>query len=68
MSHSDRILGFWYKKAIYYARWKSGRQDREVELVRVSPADMRPSWAYEIKWSDRYVDHPDELKGLVEFA
>lgn len=60
--HSD-LMG-----EIYYARWKSGRQDREVDLVRVSPSDMRPSWAYEIKWSDRYVDHPDELKGLVEFA
>ena len=60
--HSDRMGD------IHYARWKSRRQDREVDLVRVSPADLRPSWAYEIKWSDRYVDRPDELRGLVEFA
>ena len=53
---------------LYYARWKSGRQDREVDLVRVSPSDMRPSWACEIKWSDHSVQHPDDLKGLVEFA
>lgn len=53
---------------IHYARWKSGRQDREVDLVRVDPANLRPSWAYEVKWSDRYVDRPEELRGLVEFA
>ncbi|GAB4139023.1 MAG: ATP-binding protein [Sphingomonadales bacterium] len=53
---------------IHYARWKSGRQDREVDLVHVNPATLRPSWAYEVKWSDRHVDHPEELKGLIEFA
>jgi len=61
--HSDRM------RNIYYARWKSGRQDREVDLVRVDPASLRPSWAYEIKWSDRYaLGHSNELKGLIEFA
>lgn len=53
---------------IHYARWKSGRQYREVDLVRVDPATLRPAWAYEIKWSDRLVDSPGELKGLIEFA
>lgn len=53
---------------IHYARWKSGRQDREVDLVQIDPASLRPSWAYEIKWSDRYVDRPEELHGLIEFA
>jgi len=53
---------------IHYARWKRGRQDLEVDLVRVDPATLRPSWAYEIKWSDRYVEQPGELKGLLEFA
>ena len=60
--HSDQLSN------IHYARWKSGRQNREVDLVRVNPATLRPDWAYEIKWSDRFVDRPDELKGLVEFA
>ncbi|MBD1549603.1 ATP-binding protein [Roseibium aggregatum] len=60
--HSDQLTN------IHYARWKSGRQDREVDLVRVNPATLRPTWAYEIKWSDRYVDHPEDLKGLIEFA
>lgn len=60
--HSDQLSN------IHYARWKSGRQDREVDLVRVDPATFRPAWAYEIKWSDRFVDSPGELKGLIEFA
>lgn len=53
---------------LYYARWKSGRQTREVDLVKLNPANMRPAWAYEVKWSDRFVDRPEELEGLVEFA
>ena len=60
--HSDQLSN------IHYARWKSGRQDREVDLVRVDAATLRPAWAYEIKWSDRFVDSPSELKGLIEFA
>ena len=60
--HSD-LLGH-----VHYARWKSGRQDREVDLVRIDPAMLRPTWAYEVKWTDRYVDRPGELPGLVEFA
>jgi len=55
-------------KNIFYARWKSGRQDREVDMVLIDPATRRPLWAYEIKWSDRFADHPEELKGLIEFA
>jgi predicted AAA+ superfamily ATPase len=60
--HSDHL------RNIHYARWKSGRQIREVDLVRIDPANLRPTWAYEIKWSDRFVDQPGELRGLIEFA
>jgi hypothetical protein len=60
--HSDQ---FHY---IHYARWKSGRQDREVDLVSVNPATLKPAWAYEVKWSDRCVQRPEELIGLVEMA
>lgn len=66
------IFSQWFHSAdlknIHYARWRSGRQHHEVDLVRINPATLRPSWAYEIKWSDRFVDHPNELRGLVEFA
>lgn len=57
-----------YLRNVHYARWKSGRQEREVDLVWINPADLKPKWAYEIKWSDRYVDRPDELRGLIDFA
>ncbi len=58
-----------HKKNLHYARWKKGRADLEVDLVRVDPARLKPTWAYEIKWSDRYAtDQPGELRGLIEFA
>lgn len=60
--HSDQI------SYIHYARWKSGRTEREVDLVKVNPANFKPVWAYEIKWSDRFIDQPGELRGLVEFS
>lgn len=61
--HSDLM------KNLHYARWKQGRTNLEVDLVRVDPARLKPTWAYEIKWSDRYAsDQPGELRGLVEFA
>jgi hypothetical protein len=60
--HSDQFHN------IHYARWKAGRQEREVDLVSVNPASLKPAWAYEVKWSDRCVERPEELMGLVEIA
>ncbi len=61
--HSDLM------RNIHYARWKKGRREMEVDLVSVDASTLRPKWAYEIKWSDRYATgHPDELGGLVELA
>jgi predicted AAA+ superfamily ATPase len=48
-----------------YARW--GTDDCEVDLVESSPAH-KPVTALEIKWSDRYTDRPESLKGLVKFT
>ena len=47
-----------------YARW--GTDNCEVDLVESSLA-LKPVAALEIKWSDRYVDRPESLKGLVRF-
>lgn len=56
-------------KDIHYARWKKGRTDLEVDLIKVNPANLRPSWAYEIKWSDNFTgENTKKLKGLIEFA
>ncbi|MCL2877138.1 MAG: ATP-binding protein [Betaproteobacteria bacterium] len=48
-----------------YARW--GTSDYEVDMVE-SPSALKPVAALEIKWSDKYVDKPGLLKGLVKFA
>jgi predicted AAA+ superfamily ATPase len=48
-----------------YARW--GTNDYEVDLVESSPA-LKPVTALEIKWSDKCVDNPGLLKGLIRFS
>ncbi|MDH4126211.1 MAG: ATP-binding protein [Gammaproteobacteria bacterium] len=47
-----------------YARW--GNQDCEVDLVESSQV-LKPIGALEIKWSDKYVNKPQSLKGLIKF-
>lgn len=53
-----------YLDSLHYARWKRG----EVDLVSIDPARQKPRFAVEVKWSDRAVDNPRELKGVIEFA
>ncbi|WNJ16715.1 ATP-binding protein [Pontibacter sp. G13] len=48
---------------IYYARWNRG----EVDMVSIDPA-QRPVWCLEIKWSNRFLEHPEELKTLAQFC
>ncbi|MFZ4559582.1 MAG: ATP-binding protein [Saprospiraceae bacterium] len=48
----------------WYARWNTG----EVDLVGLDPKSLRPSWALEIKWSDRYLTQVHELKSLLKFC
>lgn len=52
---------------IYYANWKKGRIDGEVDMVGLDIMCQKPSWATEIKWSDRYYKQPEELKSLLSF-
>ncbi len=54
--------------SLHYARWKAGRRDMEMDIVSLDPRTQRPRFAVEIKWSDRIVDHPEELQALVELA
>jgi len=58
--HSSELSG-----GLYYARWKEGRTDFEVDIVALDQGTQKPSLAVEVKWSDRIVDHPEELDGLV---
>lgn len=48
---------------LHYARWQSG----EVDIVWVGP-NLKPAWAVEVKWTDRYVDNPEELHSLLTFC
>ena len=52
---------------ICYANWRDGKKEGEVDLVGISESTQKPSWAVEIKWSDRYYDHIGELKSLLSF-
>ncbi len=48
----------------YYARWSKG----EVDMVGIDDATLKPVWALEIKWSNRYFDKPGDLKSLLKFC
>ncbi len=52
------------RSQIHYARWRDG----EVDILRLEPASQRPSWAVEVKWTDRAVSRRGELAALAEFA
>ncbi len=47
----------------HYARWNTG----EVDMVGLNKK-LKPQWALEIKWSDRYYGKPGELKSLLSFC
>ncbi|MDD3721269.1 MAG: ATP-binding protein [Lutibacter sp.] len=51
-----------------YARWKMGRAEGEVDIVLLDNKLFKPQWCVEIKWSNRYVDKPQELKSLIYFC
>jgi predicted AAA+ superfamily ATPase len=49
---------------LYYARWKTG----EVDIVSLGSFDQQPSWAVEVKWSDRPYKVHKELDNCIEFV
>lgn len=59
-----------YKDGIkpYYARWSQGRSNGEVDLVLLDDFKLKPKFAIEIKWSNRYFNNPSELKSLSLFC
>lgn len=75
ISPSDPLIGNLVETAIfsqwqhsqnmqlYYARWKSG----EIDIVSLH-GDQKPSWCIELKWSNRFVKKPHELKNLKNFC
>ncbi len=60
------IIAQWFHREWFtprYARWQNG----EVDIVALKNSDMRPSWAIEVKWSNRYFENPSQLRSLVKF-
>jgi predicted AAA+ superfamily ATPase len=59
------IFSQWFHHSgpLHYARWQGG----EVDIVQVS-GKQKADWAVEVKWSDRFCEHPEELKSLVSFC
>lgn len=59
------IFSQWFHmpEALSYARWDKG----EVDIVQALPGGS-VSWAVEVKWSDRYVEHPHELRSMISFC
>lgn len=53
---------------VFYANWRAGRTQSEVDMVGLSRATQTVEWASEIKWSNKFVEKPTELKSLVRFA
>jgi uncharacterized protein len=39
-----------------------------VDMVGLDDKKMKPQWALEIKWSNRFYDEPGELKSLLQFC
>ena len=54
-------------KQVYYANWKLGRNNGEVDLVGINIVTQKPLWAVEIKWTDRFYERPEELDSLKTF-
>ncbi len=52
---------------VYYANWKMGRENGEVDMIGLERNTQKTAWAVEMKWSDRYYDAPGELKSLLSF-
>jgi predicted AAA+ superfamily ATPase len=77
---TDEAMGSMVETAIYsqwlhrdwftprYARWSVGKFQGEVDMVGLDDKNLKPLWALEIKWSNRYMEYPGELKSLLQFC
>lgn len=53
--------------SVVYARWSERKKQGEVDLIRLDER-FRVAGALEVKWSDRYFDHAEELSCLIQFC
>lgn len=76
ITSTDEMIGNMVETAIFaqwmhrdqftpwYSRWSNG----EVDMIGISDSTLKPLWALEIKWTNRYVEKPNELKSLYKFC
>ncbi len=55
------------KTDFFYANWAKGRSKGEVDIVWIDMATQKAISVAEIKWTDRFVENPTELKSLYSF-
>jgi predicted AAA+ superfamily ATPase len=80
ITDSDEKIGDMVETAVYaqwiprigvdiaYANWRMNKKEEgEVDIVGIDIARQKPWWAVEVKWSDRYAQHPEELTSLLSF-
>jgi len=48
----------------WYARWPNG----EVDMISLAETNFKPVWALEVKWSNKFYDHPEKLRALLKFC
>ncbi len=51
-----------------YARWTTGKNKGEVDIIGLDDKKLKPIWAVEVKWTNRYFENPGELKSLLYFC
>ncbi len=63
LAHFSKFSPF--DQDITYARWNKTRY--EVDFIQLLPGLSEPAKAIEIKWTDHFVERPEELAGLEKF-
>lgn len=63
------IFAQWFQREseLFYANWKVGKKEGEVDIVKLDDVKLKPQWLVEIKWSDRYINKPGDLNSLDDF-
>ena len=63
------IYSQWFQRnqELYYANWRQGRSEGEVDIVKLDEKLLKPAWLVEVKWSDRFYNNPGELNSLDAF-
>lgn len=73
---TDEVMGSMVETAVFsqwmhrdwftpwYARWNNGG----VDMIGLKDSNLKPEWALEVKWTNRYFEKPNELKSLFKFC